>query len=270
MKHFFILILLNSFSLWSQNNLASEIYKKKFPIEKMILGEWFLEKIEIVELNKNDSSSIVSVESGKDKIVFNEDTYKIIPDTIGERFYRPTHEFFYKIEKEKYSNDEIVVTDKKGKKSFDQFSILLCSFDKLVIENYEFNLRLGDQYSIFQYTYRRKSHGNQSLVGKWVANEAFHMFSENKRDSIWYTFHLLSDYSQDSLSALNLRTEVEFKKDLSYTKLTVNYSVGLYHQGKYIVDSAKKKLYFISNEIIECDYSFDGNGNLIIRRSFDY
>jgi hypothetical protein len=272
MKYFFILIFLYSINIWGQTRLTSDNYYHNFPIEKMIIGEWFLEKIEIIGLNKNDSTSIVSLESGKDKIVFYDKTYKTFPDTSESRFFRPNYEFYYKIKKEQYHIlNQIVITDKKNKKTFETYTVLLYTFNNLTIEDFEVNSRLGNTVSKFRYYYKRKSDSEPNIIGKWILNDTVDYYLPSTNDSIWHTFVNYNKLNQDSLSKLRVKTAIEFKMNNTYSGgiyhsyLSSGVLDGVYLGGTYIIDSNDKKIYFISKHIYVYEFTIDNEENLKIR-----
>ncbi len=237
----------------------------------MILGEWFLEKTEIVRLNKNDSSSIVSLGSGKDKIVFYENIYKILPDTSKSRFYRPDYEFYYKIKKEQYTLNEIIITDKRNKKSFESFTVILYTFNQLIIEDLNVNSMLGTTISSVRYYYKRKSNNGLNIIGNWILNDSVEFYIHNTNDFTWHTFENTNKLNQDSLSKLSVKTEIEFKIDNTYSggvsKSYFSSGVldGVYLGGTYVINSNEKRIYFISKHIYVYEFTIDKEGNLKIR-----
>jgi len=274
MKYLFILISIYSFNIWGQDKLRTENYYHNFPIEKMILGEWFLEKTEIIGLNNNDSTSIVSLESGKDKIVFYDKTYKTFPDTSESRFYTPSYEFYYKIKKEQYHTlNEIVITDKRNKKRFESYTVILYTFNNLIIEDLEVNSRLGNKISSIRYYYNRKRDNELNIIGKWILNDTVNYYLPSTTDSSWHTFYNYDNLNQDSLIKVRVKTEIEFELNNNFTGTTSNsYSYaqfgildGVYLVGTYIIDSNEKKIYFISKHIYVYEFTIDNEGSLKIR-----
>jgi len=239
----------------------------KFPISELLLGTWYLDKVEIIGLNKNDSSVIVSQENRKDKIVFNKNTVETFPDTTEFLYYKPRgFAFYYKIEIDTLTNwTKIILVSKRKKLPIHSYVVVDCSLSHLIYESYESGFGLEKKQSRTRYHFVRNQDFYNPLIGQWRIDKTTYPGDKIEKDSI-YTLQPIKDSIQElrEMNEFGIKSEIDFTSDEDFGYTSTNKVVGIYILGNYMIDFSNKKLFFVSKKIVVYSFKINLDGTITL------
>jgi YHS domain-containing protein len=266
---FLLLFFLSSFTAYSQ---VKEHFYNEFglPIDSLILGDWELEKVEIVNgyYEIEDSNRFVSNSLQNHTLSIFADSIVILPD-LSSRYYRRNKVFEYLINQPEYRKNPVLQlqevnkfkprTRKRSNKFF-HYEIISCKDEKLVLLYSSFvDDGLASPTVSHLYTYKKptKSTSIDSLITgvKWYfcsdTNQNF--LSENETQ----TFEFQKVDTNNLIECPKHEINIEFlqsenSKELACSSSTRKFFVidGLiYRNSKYRIDTQNKLLYLLNTDV---------------------
>lgn len=252
MKSIFItLVLFVSNIALSQNK---ELWQK-FPLEKMILGEWILDKTEISRFNNNDSSKIISHGNGADKIVFTKKKvttfYKIYSPKMFER------EFPYEITLDTNYNHILINLLSYDKKIvLENNFIITLDFNTLIFERLSIDSGLGETISTTRFYYSRTGKPQKEInpiIGTWFSSDKKSFEKAQSNDTNSYMFSKIKP--KNIPQNKNVYT-INFYSNSWYDGNNSNKFSGVYIRGEYLIDIKNQIIYFKNDQLTAFNYEF--------------
>lgn len=265
---FLLLFFLSSFTAYSQ---VKEHFYNEFglPIDSLILGEWELEKVEIIDRYNEikDSNRFVSNSLQNHTLSIFADSIVILPD-LSSRYYRRNKVFEYLINQPEYRKNPVLQlqevnkfkprTRKRSKKIF-HYEIISCTDEKLVLLYSSFvDDGLASPTVSHLYTYKKPtiSTAIDSLImsGYWrICSETYLDFLS---DNSMQTFEFQKVDTIDLGDCPNKGIDLEFKSNNNFKTLTYSTSShrlyvvdGFIGQFQYRLDTQNKLLYVLSQDV---------------------
>jgi hypothetical protein len=261
MRILFTICLLSSLYSRAQTEYYNS-EESNFTASELILGKWFLDKVEIIGLNNNDSTTIVSKENGKTSLVFTEERVKTYHDTTEYSYYKPSsYEFHYDISFDSITKwSELHLLSKRKKETFESFVLVSISFEQLVYETFDSGIGLEKKQSRTRYFFTKHPGVENPFVGKWNIVQKYSPANYDRKDSL-YNFIRALDSTESSIEQNESRT-IDFWKPGYYSFTSFNGLSGYAIVGTYLIDLTRKKILFDSNETIVYTYSLNLDGTL--------
>ncbi|MCH2231160.1 MAG: hypothetical protein MK105_12530 [Crocinitomicaceae bacterium] len=265
MRTAYLILLYTTFITFAQSDYYSQ-KSSVFEISELIQGTWYLDKVEIIGLNSNDTSCILSQENQLKRIVFNSSTVECYPDTTEYRFYQPTiREFYYQLHHDTITDWTTIqlMSKRKKKQIIESYTVVSCSFNNLVYEVYEvYEVGNGLEKIISRtrYYYVRPNNFSNPLLGSWTVDKNNFLVDKTPRDSIYNLFKSDTIYNESNKTI----TKLNFINNEQYEYTCYDQISGVYYTGKYAIDFSREKLFFIRNNIVVFDYEIIQDGSAVL------
>jgi hypothetical protein len=267
MKLFFFFFL----SISTAYSQVKEQYYNEFglPFDSLILGDWELEKVEIVNgyYEIEDSNRFVSTNLYNHKLSIYSDSIVVIQDSAS-RFYRRDKVFSYSFDYDEFQKKPVLelqeVNRFKPRKripnyNFFKHGIISCTDEKLVLIHSSYlEDGLASPTVSYLYTYKKptKSSAIDSLISgvKWYfCSDTYQNFlSENETQ----TFEFQKVDTTNIIDCPKHEINIEFiqsenSKELIYSSSSRKLFVteGVLFKGTYRLDFQNKLLYILSKDV---------------------
>jgi hypothetical protein len=266
---FLLLFFLSISTAFSQ---VKKQYYNEFglPIDSLIIGEWELEKVEIVNgfYHVEDSNRYVSNNFENHKLYFSTDTLWFYPD-LNTVFYRRKKCYTFTMIETLYSKKPTLklqeinsykTRKKKNYQKYIDYEIITCTDDKLVLLDKQSNIDGFARPTVsYLYTYKKptKSSAIDSLITgvKWYfCSDTYQNFlSENDTQPFEFQKFDTNNLIDCPKHEINIEfIQSENSKELACSSSTRKLFVteGLvYRNSKYRIDNQNKLLYLLNKDI---------------------
>lgn len=223
----------------------------------MILGDWFLNKTEIIGVGDNDSSIITSINNRSDKIQFYKGKVKTLHE-LNSIFNILEREYFYQITYDSLTDKStILLTKKKRKILYERIQIIYCNFNEFIFEKNIMDTGLGDMKTTVRYYYSRTGKTEEEInpmLGTWYIGCNSYFLHSNI--SGLTTLTLNSNKKDINTENFKNVTMLTFKTKGTFSGTFGDDNSGTYICGKYMIDIKNKIIYFNGKEIVAFNYEF--------------
>lgn len=233
------------------------------PIDSLILGEWELEKVEIVNgyYEIEDSNRFVSTNLYNHKLSIYSDSIIVIQDSAS-RFYLRDKVFSYSFEYDEFRKNPVLQLQEinrfKPRKripnyNFFKHGIISCTDEKLVLIHNSY-LEDGLASPTFSYLYTYKKPTKSPAIDSLITGKYWHLCSETHLDFL--TENETQTYEFQKVDTNNLidcpknGTSLDFIKNSS-TLFYSSYGAfdGVLFKGTYRLDFQNKLLYLLNENV---------------------
>lgn len=269
MKLFFLFFL----SISTAYSQVKKQYYNEFglPIDSVILGEWELEKVEIVNgfYHVEDSNRYTSNNFENHKLYFSTDTLWFYPD-LNTVFYRRKKCYTFSMIETLYSKkptlklQEINSYKSRKKKKLGKISInheiITCTDDKLVLLDKQSNID-GFARPAVSYLYTYKKPTKSTAIDSLITGKYWHLCSETHLDFLseneTQPFEFQKVDTTNTIDCPKHEIKIEFIQSENSKELACSCSTrklfvteGLvYRNSKYRIDTQNKLLYLLNKNL---------------------
>jgi hypothetical protein len=233
------------------------------PIDSLIIGEWELEKVEIVNgfYHVEDSNRYVSNNFENHKLYFSTDTLWFYPD-LNTVFYRRKKCYTFTMIETLYSKkptlklQEINSYKTRKKKNYQKsinYEIITCTDDKLVLLDKQSNID-GFARPAVSYLYTYKKPTKSSAIDSLITGKYWHLCSETHLDFLseneTQTYEFQKVDTNNLIDCPKKGTSLDFIKNSS-TLFYSSYGAfdGVLFKGTYRLDFQNKLLYLLNENV---------------------
>jgi hypothetical protein len=267
-----IVFLLLSPTLFAQNKDRNAI-QNQVSLNSLIIGDWFLDQIEIVDGYNFylDSSKFTSQQNSNKKITITSDSIYNHRDTTLP-YYVGNRNFSYKIQYDSIvRSNYLKLYEGKARKlrEVESFRIVKCSIDELILISYQF-INNGLDYTSISIvnTYRKDGITDflSELKGDWFycSNQSISFMTEN--DSLTYEFKPKTNDLACQKSDTHI--DLEFKRENYENMVEFSFSYdygGVFGTSIFNIDPKHNLIYFMgTNKSYIYNYKVVNNEKLFL------
>lgn len=254
----FLLFLLPSLS-FGQIVLSGKRSPNPYPflIDSTIQGDWFLMETMVSPEFMYDSIPVMRfAEPGIKRITFSNDSLFIHP--WSTRYYQRTEKYNYEL---KDFDINLYFGQKKKRVQLDQLHIVRCSPEVLILSSTsDLSSPLGSQSLTTFYTYYRNLDYKSEIsafYGSWFAcDDEYIDLLGDKNQLELFLYRDTTCVSGAHRLSLNIKRN-EYKMNEQVEVMLTGQNSGVYLAGiEFFIDTKKKFVYFVSNDIRVYSYEF--------------